>query len=420
MTKSTIMKQLFTFFLATFIFAGIGINANAQSADSVVVKFMVDVAAFADSTDLDLANDSLYIAGDAWGWAEPGTNHDLMLTDDDNDSVYTFCQKYEKLAVGQYKFFYVPAGTGHSWDFGEWTGGDNRKLTAYGNDGDTLVISNMWGIRATEVQFNVDMATFADTTDFDPVADSVYLSGDVVGWNEPGTNQFVQMYDLDGDLTYSLTLYLDTLDTKEYQYKFFYVPAGTGHSWDYGEWPGGDNRKLTVGADMITINKIWGTFALNFVITSDGTTPVQDADVTVGDVTVVSDVDGLAMFHVTPATSHPFTVTHGDYVDFTGEIAMDYADSTHVVELSLIGIEEGEAAVAFGMYPNPVSSQLTIEGMKDVTRIEIFNTVGQKMNVIENVNENMQIETGHFESGVYFVNFYNERGVIATQKFLKR
>jgi hypothetical protein len=72
------------------------------------------------------------------------------------------------------------------------------------------------------------------------------------------------------------------------------------------------------------------------------------------------------------------------------------------------------------MYPNPVSSQLTIEGMKDVTRIEIFNTAGQRMNVIENVNENMQIETSHFESGVYFVNFYNERGVIATQKFLKR
>ena len=84
-----------------------------------------------------------------------------------------------------------------------------------------------------------------------------------------------------------------------------------------------------------------------------------------------------------------------------------------------IGIGENVAQNTFKMYPNPVTHILNITDLENVNRIEIFNTTGQRIQEIDVNNETIQIETENFENGIYFVNFYDEKGVVATQKFIK-
>lgn len=74
---------------------------------------------------------------------------------------------------------------------------------------------------------------------------------------------------------------------------------------------------------------------------------------------------------------------------------------------------------AFKMYPNPASDILNIAGLKDVTKVEIFNAVGQKINELEVNTKTIQVETSNLETGIYLVNFYNGSNLIATQKFMK-
>ncbi|MEE4178131.1 MAG: choice-of-anchor D domain-containing protein [Bacteroides sp.] len=91
-----------------------------------------------------------------------------------------------------------------------------------------------------EVTFNVDM-TYAEG--FDPETDVVYITGDLLGWAEPGTDPDNQtMARVDDSMVWTKTL---QLEAGSYEYKYF-LNAG----WDGGEWDGGDNRSLVVEGDM--------------------------------------------------------------------------------------------------------------------------------------------------------------------------
>lgn len=111
--------------------------------------------------------------------------------------------------------------------------------------------------------------------------------------------------------------------------------------------------------------------------------------------------------------------------DWDAEGKFMNADSTCSdisVMLATSGVGFGETELnEFKMYPNPTSNVLNIEGLDNITKVEVFNTVGQRVRVIDNVNTaNVQISTGDLHTGIYFVNFYNERSIITTQKFMKR
>ena len=117
---------------------------------------------------------------------------------------------------------------------------------------------------------------------------------------------------------------------------------------------------------------------------------------------------------------------NGAWPDAGVEAKMMAADSSECLDIYVplatnVGIGDGNSVQnEFNMYPNPTSNVLNIEGLEDITRVEVYNTVGQQVNAIENVSNTVRFETGNLETGIYFVNFYNQDGVVTTQKFLKR
>lgn len=101
------------------------------------------------------------------------------------------------------------------------------------------------------VQFNVDMSDVGIIE-----SDKVYVTGDFVGWSQPGGLPELMLTDPDGDQTYSVTV---TIDAERIEYKYF-LNAG----WDGGEWSEENNRIVYLYNDVALFD-VWGDTSAVYV-----------------------------------------------------------------------------------------------------------------------------------------------------------
>ncbi len=203
----------------------------AETSATYSVTFNVDMN---DVSGFDPGTEDVYLSGDMIGWTEPGTDANYLMTDGDGDLIYSLTLDLEAGDIA-YKYF-----RNGGWDGGEWAGGDNRTATVAG----IATLDDIFG--QLPVTFNCDMSL---AESFDPLSDDVYISGDFLGWTEPGTNAEYQLTDGDGDMVYSVTLNTPVADIA---YKYF-MNAG----WGGGEWNAGADRTATI-TGITTLNDVFG------------------------------------------------------------------------------------------------------------------------------------------------------------------
>lgn len=75
-----------------------------------------------------------------------------------------------------------------------------------------------------------------------------------------------------------------------------------------------------------------------------------------------------------------------------------------------------EAKIA--MYPNPVSSSLSISSLENLDAISIYNVIGQEVMKLNINDSNVVINVSNFQNGIYIVKAYSE-GKVSTSKFIK-
>ncbi len=292
------------------------------------VTFTVDMTT---AEDFNPETDDVYISGSFADWAQPGTDANYKMTVTEDPMVYTITVAADSGMI-QYKFFRVINGEA-SWDFGEWTGIDNR-ITLLLLDG--LTFNHVWGNRPVLVTFNVDVSPL-DTLDTE--TDKIFITGNFAGWMQPGTIPELEMKAGEDPNIYSvmLSMYKGT-----YEYKFFIVENNIP-SWDGGEWAGGDNRVILVDTAMI-VNKLWG--------------------------------------------------------DITASIFDNKVEFTYVV------------------YPNPVFDQITLDGVEDVNKVEIYDISGRMVRSIQVDARKVNMNLSDLRPGVYILSVFNKTGV-QTTKFIK-
>ena len=77
------------------------------------------------------------------------------------------------------------------------------------------------------------------------------------------------------------------------------------------------------------------------------------------------------------------------------------------------GVEETEAQLA-SIYPNPATSQVTLEG-ENLNSVAIYNVAGQLVRVVKLDNMVNTIDM-NVESGVYFFSVYDNNGRNSVQR----
>ncbi len=105
------------------------------------------------------------------------------------------------------------------------------------------------GPASYDVTFNVDMRPAITEGDFVIGEDTVSLTGTITGWAEPVAGPDYIFADDDQDSIYTAVI---SVVAGDHEYKYF-----KNSTWSNGEWDGGDNRAITVDAEM-TVNDVWG------------------------------------------------------------------------------------------------------------------------------------------------------------------
>ena len=246
------MKKSTFKFLAIAMLALLGTSVFAQT--TYEITFNVDMT---EADPFDPSTDEVYMSGSFAGWAQPGTDVTYKMEPLEAGSmIYTLTATIDSGEV-QYKYFRVIDGVA-SWDNGEWTGDPNR----YYYTSEDITLENVWGNQLMSVKFTVDM-TEADP--FNPETDEVYMAGSLfpgASWVEPGILESYKMNPVSDDsaMFYRLECYLYP---GNYEFKYFRVINGE-HSWNNGEWEGGDNRVLAVGSTALKIDNIWAEISSIF------------------------------------------------------------------------------------------------------------------------------------------------------------
>lgn len=85
----------------------------------------------------------------------------------------------------------------------------------------------------------------------------------------------------------------------------------------------------------------------------------------------------------------------------------------------IVSTPELEDNIEFTVYPNPVTDQMNITSGVEMTQVDIFNQLGQKVYSQVVKDKNLNLNTTGFNAGVYYIKITTENG-IATEKVMVR
>lgn len=299
------------------------------------------------------------------------------------------------------------------------------------------------------VTFSVDM-TNAD--EFDPLTESVYVAGDFLSWEQPGSNpDYMLTPDPVDPNIYTIDYEFPDGDTV-INFKYFIVADEP--SWDNGEWDGDPNRREVLTGES-TLMHVWGNqpvvvgFSVNMT-NAEVFDPATDDVYIAGSLANGWAQPGTVEYYMMEPTEDndmiyaiELVLDTGDYQykyfriiddvpswdngEWTGdpnrEVTVAY-DMDAVVDIWATlnpGIDDINAEVAFELYPNPCQSNLFVDlsEVENVTSVEVYNMLGKEVMEIEEFSGNeLQLNTADLTNGVYFVAVRSGNSV-QTIKFVK-
>ena len=75
---------------------------------------------------------------------------------------------------------------------------------------------------------------------------------------------------------------------------------------------------------------------------------------------------------------------------------------------------------SFRIYPNPATDYFYIESLQDISKIEIYNVMGMRVRVINDIQQGSTINISDLSTGIYLINLYGSRGQREIHKILIR
>ncbi len=249
-----------------------------------------------------------------------------------------------------------------------------------------------------EVTFNVDLSMMEEY--FNPDQDTIYLSGSMSEWAEPGTQPDTQMLTR-ADTTMIWTLTLE-LEEGEYEYKYF-----LNQGWSGGEWHGGDNRALVVN-DNINLEDSWSPSNIHILQLE-----AQPED--------GGTMDGEGTYHanagVTLSAQAAENYEFGHWADGEEEASTDWVytfnmpgeDLVLTAVFNLINKAGFLSSEKLTLYPNPTHNSFAIHSSTLIQNIEILDLTGRRVFQSAGGDTRITIHTS-LPRGLYLVKVYTENG----------
>ncbi len=186
---------------------------------------------------------------------------------------------------------------------------------------------------------------------------------------------------------------------------------------DYVDYQG----SFTVSGDTSTVDielhRVM--YPVTFTVKSSNGAVIGLADVFVSDISFdITDIQGIASGEL-PNGTYTCKVTKSDYIDYTGLFTVAGSATTIQIVLIKVGIDHANASF-ITLYPNPVLNSLYIDNLVDIQRVVITNVLGNEIQIFDaTYKKNLIINTLDLHSGIYFVNFHTNEGIVKSMKMIK-
>lgn len=92
----------------------------------------------------------------------------------------------------------------------------------------------------------------------------------------------------------------------------------------------------------------------------------------------------------------------------------DFSSTFSGVTLGLEDITKDDSTIK--LFPNPANETLNIVSTSPISKVQLFNMLGQK--VLERTNTNT-LNVSNLVSGIYIAKIYGEGNTVSTKRFTK-
>jgi hypothetical protein len=102
------------------------------------------------------------------------------------------------------------------------------------------------------------------------------------------------------------------------------------------------------------------------------------------------------------------------YLDYATVNGSDYLCST-------VSSLEDSFSSKLAIFPNPSKNTINVNNLNnDYNVLTVSNINGSVIKQISILNKlNISVDIENMDNGMYFLNFFNKKGVVTTQKFIK-
>ncbi len=100
----------------------------------------------------------------------------------------------------------------------------------------------------------------------------------------------------------------------------------------------------------------------------------------------------------------------------TSDLTVEY----NWAEKPVVESVDESALASVSMYPNPVSGELFINGLENVSRITVTNVLGQVVKNITNVANVTSVDMSQLEKGIYLVSVVDANNNVKTVRIVKQ
>jgi hypothetical protein len=216
------------------------------------------------------------------------------------------------------------------------------------------------------------------------------------------------------DLIYSITFSLPA-DTIYYKY-FVVIDEAT---WDLGEWAGDPNRMAVIESDTI-IRDVWGeqpeTEARKSMrLKQDEYRVTFELDMNnafVGPDSIPFDPREHRVF-IAGSFPAPY---EWNQPGSNAELEMTFGDTGIVSVPEAVVVE----SPSFRLFPNPASSNFTIESHSRINQILISDVTGRTVQSIRSDSYQVNIQTSGMRNGIYIITIYTDSGMSVSKLQVQR
>jgi len=165
------------------------------------------------------------------------------------------------------------------------------------------------------------------------------------------------------------------------------------------------------------INEAQSVYASD--IDGDGTMDVLFTTLYANEIVVYRNIDGQGTFIHEVISSNAMGAKAVFAGDINGDGAMDVLSASEdddkiawYENLGPLGIDENTVSF-FSIYPNPIVDVFKVESQSRITKIEIYNPIGQ---LIKAVYDKNSVDTSRISPGLYIIKIIDENGHTETKK----